>query len=398
MQVRLANGKGEDFYPYNLELEEGFSSIFKGVLTLLSGKLYTHEELTALLDQSASVTIAQRLQDTKTMRTRYLHGIVTGVKSTGVFSAGDKQDCYSYALTIEPAFVRLAHSRLTESFYRLSPPEIIGKILSKYGLTAHFSKEYINTSKYCAKLMFEQNETSDLNFIRELLGLYGLSFTFRHPRTEKGRLGAEELFFSDGYRYPVSDVDYSDNRKIPDVSRFDSASSGEADNLWKMDAWVMEDGIGVDGVELKAPYPNANYGSDKWRQGKTSGKDRFYSYRRQFHGYIRDAVNDEIDRDIMYILEARKRSLDIAKSSWYGTAPNLLLTPGRIFDLNRYYGVRNKSLVTALVTGIRLHCRTTWPQYLAVSPAEEGNAEELRVEAACMNYGGAVTDKRYCPV
>jgi hypothetical protein len=398
MQVRLANGKGEDFYPYNLDLEEGFSRIFKGTLTLLSGKLYTHEDLAALLDQSLSLTITQRLQDAKTVRARYLHGIVTGVKSRGVFNGGDKQDCYSYVLTIEPALARLARSRLTESFYRLSPPEIIGKLLSKYGVSAHFSREYINTSKYCAKLMFEQNETSDLSFIQELLDLYGLSFTFRHPKAEKGRLGTEELFFSDGYRYPISDADYSDNRKIPDVSRFDAAFSNEGDNLWKMDAWSMEDGIGVDGVELKAPYPNANYGSDKWRQGKTAGKDRFYSYRRQFHGYIRDAVNDEIDKDIMYILEARKRSLELAKSSWLGLAPNLLLMPGRIFELNHYYGTRNKSLITALVTAIRLHCRTTWPQHLAVPPAEVSNAEELRVEAVCMNYGSAVTDKRFCPV
>jgi uncharacterized protein involved in type VI secretion and phage assembly len=301
-------------------------------------------------------------------------------------------------LTIEPVLARLACCRLTESFYRLSPPEIIEKIFAKYELTAHFSREYINISKYSAKLMFEQNETSDLSFIQELLNLYGLSFTFRHPKVEKGRIGTEELFFSDGYRYPVSDLNYSDNRKIPDVSRFDAASSNEEDNLWKMDAWNMTDTIGVDGVELKAPYPNANYGSDKWRQGKTTARDRFYSYRRQFHGYIRDAVNDEVDKDIMYILEARKRSLDLAKSSWLGAAPNLLLMPGRIFELNHYYGLKNKSLITAIVTAIRLHCRTIWPQHMAVSPAEMGNTEEVRVEAACMNYSSSVTDKRFCPV
>lgn len=359
---------------------------------VLTKTKHTHEDLLQILDQRISLRISQTLEDGKTKRTRWVHGIITGIKSSGFFGSGT-DGCYGHALTIEPALARLRFTQSTESFYQKTPAETIKAMLDKHALGAQFPPEYFKRV-YSKKLMFEQHGTSDLDFIQGILNLYGISFTFQHKKAPQAALGEDALFFTEGDVFPVSDFAYSDKRTIPPVGQFDFQTSREEQNIWKMDAWTMTDAIGVDGLKLNAAYPNANYGADNWSAGITERGKRCLTYTHIFHGYRQDTDTQEIDGDIDLTLQAWYRSRQIAKSCWTGEALNLLLTPGCVFNLSRFYGNADKAKISALVSAAVLHCRTVWPSTLGVSPRGTEAGEALTVKAQCMNYSGE-TDKRF---
>jgi uncharacterized protein involved in type VI secretion and phage assembly len=79
LALHLAGGACADLYPWDLVLEEGFSRLYRGELTVLSAKKHTMEELSGLLDKGISLIITQILGDAKTRRTRSFHGIVSGL-------------------------------------------------------------------------------------------------------------------------------------------------------------------------------------------------------------------------------------------------------------------------------------------------------------------------------
>ncbi|MDR3337966.1 MAG: phage late control D family protein [Treponema sp.] len=393
--LHLAGNLCPDFYPYELFLEEGISTVYKAELTILTDTLHTREDLLDLLDKAATITVFQNL-DGALKRSRFLHGIVTGVKNRGVFSNGKEKDCYSHVLTIESCLARLRYNRATAPYYRISPVEAIREILKKNQLGAD-DITYLERTAYSKHLLFEQQETSDLEFIQGLLYLYGLSYTFCQPAPSgNGGLGQAELYLSGGKRYPAPGAVYSDKRKIPDTLQFDFLRSDEPGNIWKMDAWSMADRIGTDGLEVNASYPDANHGSPNWRAGETGPLKRYFAYNRLFHGYERNTPTAEIDDDIMLILDARRRTLELSKSVWTGEAANLLLQPGAILELAHFYGKNNNTRIKARITASRLHCRTSWPQTLAVPP-EGAAGETLNTAVTCMNYGGGNDrEKRFC--
>jgi uncharacterized protein involved in type VI secretion and phage assembly len=393
--LRFAGGGFEDFYPYEFFLEEGFSKTYRGELNIISGKLHTREDLSELLDKKVSLNISQRLGDEKTYRTRWVHGIVTAVEAHGVFISTKLQDAYWYVLTIEPEFARLRYTRSTESFYKVNPVDIIEKLLNRYGIKGDFSKDYLDRRKYGQKLMFEQVETPVLGFIQHLSYLYGLSYTFCHPKAQGAHLGETGLYFTDGERFPHSDTVYSDNRKVPDTLAFDFLSRDEGQSIWKMDDWRQMDRIGTDGLELTASYPETGRGNHEWRRGSANNNDRFHNYNRMFHGYFRDAGEKEIDDDLKLILDARYRSLELSKTRWEGDAENIALTPGTMFELSHFYGTRDNTRLTALVTGIKLRARTIWPPALAVVPGVAAEGELVSVQAECIDFGKN-SAKRFC--
>jgi hypothetical protein len=279
----------------------------------------------------------------------------------------------------------------------MNPPGIFEAILEKYGMTASMEQQYISRTKYSSHLRFDQSGLSDLDFIKNIAALYGISFTFVHPRVANGTtLGASGLYFSDGRRFPLSAVLYSDKQEEPDTVNFDFLKAAEAASLWKMSLWNMTETIGVDGVSINALYPNANYGSDQWKMGSVAKGNRFVSHSRLFHGYERQTPESEIDRDIAMILEARQGIAGQAKSRWTAGAPNLALRPALILKLSHFYGAVDNEAFTALVTGIRLHHRVLWPSDLAVSPEGSNSGEVTEVTADCIDWGTNV-EKRYYP-
>jgi hypothetical protein len=391
--LRFSGGGFTDFYPYELELKEGLSRVFRGKLALLSGTRHTMEELADLLDQRVSLSLTQRLADERTYRTRWLHGIVSAVECGGIITGAGKQDCYLTVLTIEPALARLRHTLHSESFSRLNPADIAERILARSGIEGFFAEDYIDRRKYGQHLLFVESDESRLDFLERILRLYGLSYTFRHPKAEASQLKDEELYFSDGERFPVSDVAYSDNRKVPAVKRFDFLSKDEGQSLWKMDGWTMESCIGMDGINLSAPYPESSRRNYEWRRGTGS---RFYDYTSQFHAYERGTMEAEVDADLKLILDASYLALHLAKTSWEGAAENLELLPGVMLELAHFYGSGDKDLITALVTGSWLRARTVWPADMAAPPeAAQGELVELRI--SCIDFGRD-SQKRFVPI
>jgi uncharacterized protein involved in type VI secretion and phage assembly len=395
LNLHLAGGACEDLYPWDLVLEEGFSRLYRGELTVLSEEKHTMEELSGLLNKGVSLTLSQKLGDDKTGRTRYLHGILTGVRSAGVFSNGQVKDCYSYVLIIEPELARLRFTRLTAPYYRMNPPDIFEAILNKYGLKARIERAYCSRTKYGKNLLFDQSEVSDLDFLRDIAGLYGISFTFVHPKIQAEALGAADMYFSDGETFPLSDIVYSDEREEPKTVSFDFLSAGEERQTWKMDSWAMTKAIGFEGCKLNAAYPNANYGSPQWKWGNIEKGARYANYSRLFHGYDRQAGTGEVDDDITLILEAQRRAAEEATSRWTAGTANLALRPGLILELGHFYGMNDQDLITALVTGTKLHHRVRWPADLAVGMEGDGG-EISEVRGECIDWGGSAA-KRYCP-
>jgi uncharacterized protein involved in type VI secretion and phage assembly len=395
MTLRLAGGGYEDLYPWDLVLEEGFSRLYRGELTVVSELKHTLGEFSGILDKGISIALAQKLGDGKTLRTRYFHGIVTEIRNAGMFSNGKVKDCYSYVFVIEPELARLKFTRLTAPYYRMNPPDIVEAILNKYGIKARIEQNYVSRTKYGRNLLFDQSESSDLDFLKSITGLYGVSFAFTHPKNQNTALGTADLYFSDGEKFPLSGILYSDKREEPRIVNFDYLSATEDENIWKMDGWAMANAIGVDGFYLNATYPQTNYGSDQWQWGKTAKSDRHITSSRLFHSYDKNTPAVEIDADIRLILDAQRRTAEQAKSRWTAETANLALRPGLILELRHFYGMKDRELITALVTGITLHHRARWPTHLAVH-MEGSGGEITEVQGYCMDWGSG-TEKRFCP-
>jgi hypothetical protein len=395
MEMRLAGGGFDKLYPWDLVLEEGFSRLYRGELTALSPAKYTAAELSAVVDNGISMTIREKLADGKTYRIRYLNGIVTSVCCTGVFCEGTKNDCYTYIFVIEPELVRLKFTCFTVPYYRVNPADVFNSVIGKYKIPVQIKDEYISLNKFTKNLMFNQDNTPDYDFIDKIARLYGISFTFTHPAPSDSGAGAAELYFSNGEKFPVSLVTYSDKRKTDAILKFDFLSSDEGQNIWKMKRFSIAGGIGVDGFKLNAMYPSRNYGSEEWKTGKTAAGNRYLSYGSLFHGYDVDAESGEIDDDIKLILAAKARASDIARTRITGTAENIALCPGTILELRHFYGQRDGTVNTVLVTGIKLHRRARWPADLAVrTEFETGEAGEVIFSGIDW---GKDTEKRFCP-
>jgi hypothetical protein len=385
--LRLVDNLYPDLKPYEVTLEEGFSVPWRANLTVLSATRHSHTELVEkLLDQKASLTIAQRLPDKNTFRKRYLHGIVTAVKSLGVFSATStgKKDCFSWILKIESELSRLRYTRETSrSYYRKTPADVIEELARKHDINIRIPQNLLNRSDFGSNLNFEQVEMTDFDFFLNMLYMYGISYTSVHEKA--AGLGQGELVFFGGESLPVTPLEYTDNRKVPEMEEFDFLSSNEAAGVWKMAAWSMEDTIGVDSVAI--------LGGDGQRVGK--GKNCF-SYGPLFHGYDVKVASEEVRDDVKRILEARFRILELEKTRWRGEAGTLVLRPGCVVNLSHFYGAQDKEAITAKITRARLEARTLWPQDLAVPPERAAEKESLKAEVLAMNYGKTLANKRFC--
>ena len=274
LSIRFPQNRFADFYLYDLTLTEGISELYRADAVILSDTLHTYEQLAEALSLKATISVTQRLNDSKTTRTRYFSGIVTEISHAGIFYGSNKQDCFCYRLTIEPEMSRLRHVVRKVAYTRKTPLDVITEMLSEYGIVPNFSEEFISRRPFNTFCIYNQETEPDERFLKRLLSLYGLSFTFRHKKAPADGSGETELYFSAGELFPDgTDISYSDGRALPPVSDFDFRSSDEARNLWKLDRWTMENKTGFDGVLLHESYPNANVGSGAWKAGKTNPGD-----------------------------------------------------------------------------------------------------------------------------
>ena len=401
LSLKIAGDDYDDFYPYELSLEEGFSKVYRAELTVFTKNRREQKDMRKLLERKASLVVSQRLTGGQITRHRYVHGIITGTTSLGIVSRGEDGNkgaaCFRHVITIESELSHLRHTSLNCPYYRKTPPDIIEEIFSRYGIRAEFPDKYINRSNFSKNVMFEQTDISDIDFIHRIMDMYGLSWTFAHGKVSQSGLGTAELFFSEGSRFPPPWYDYSDKRKIPEIERFDFMNYDERQNVWKMDRFSMESGIGVDGLEVTAPYPQENHGSREWRWGSIGPGKRYHSYKSLFHGYERGTPPEGIDADMQRMLEARRIAHTIAKENLDGAAENIALMPGLIFELKHFLGPSSDAALTALVTDSRLHVRAMWPRDLAAPPAGEEPGELARVEFSAKDWG-MDSENRFCRI
>jgi len=243
--------------------------------------------------------------------------------------------------------------------------------------------------------MFEQTDISDLDFIYNIIGMYGISWTFVHEKAADGSLGTAQLDFSEGSRFPQPFYEYSDKRKISEIEQFDFLDYNESKNIWKIDSWHMESTIGVEGMEVSAPYPQTNYGSTEWRWGDVQPGKRYYNYNMLFHGYERGTPKEEIDADIKRILEAKRVALAAERENWKGCAENIALMPGLIFELKHFQGAKDDTVISAMVRDSRLHIRSLWPRDMAAPPDGKEPGELVQTEFKAVDWGKD-SEKRFC--
>jgi hypothetical protein len=243
--------------------------------------------------------------------------------------------------------------------------------------------------------MFEQSGVSDLDFINRIIDLYGISWHFIHGKPAQNGLGTTELHFSEGNRFPPLFYEYSDNRKIAETEYFDFLNYDEKQNVWKMDSWRMESGVGVEGLELNAPYPEVNYGSREWRWGDIEPGKRYHSLNSMFHNYERGTPLEEIDKDIKRMIEAGRIAFTLDKENWTGVTENIVPSPGLILELKHFYGPQDNTAISALVTDSRLHIRSLWPRDLAALPGGAEPGELARTEFYATDWGKD-SEKRFC--
>lgn len=397
LSIKFPGGKFDDFYVYDLVMEEGISELYKAEVLVLSDKAYTFEQLSEALDLNVTISITQRLPKSTQKRTRWFSGIVTAVEHSGVFYSSDKKDCFSYRLFVEPALSKLKHITRKASYNRKTPIDVLSEILSEQGIRANFNEEFVSRRPFNAFGIYDQHEESDYAFVKRLTSMYGLSFSFKHLKPASNGLGDVDLFFSAGERYPDwTETVYSDGRAIPAVSRFDFRTENVSDSVWRLEHWSMKRRDGYDGVMLQETYPNSNVGSYDWKVGKTDNKNKRRVYTAHFHGYARDVDKNFVDSDVALILKAQYASFQLDKDDWTGKGDNLLLTPCRMFSLSRFYGMRSSETVSAMVTKSQTRCRSKWPTALAVAPDMTSEREVTEVAFKAMNYGGR-SDKRFCP-
>jgi len=387
LTLKIAGDGHDDFYPHELTLDEGISRVYRATLTVFTKTARKQKELRELLERRISLVVSQRLAGGVAMRNRYVHGIITGIANLGVVSRGEGAPCFRHVITIENELAKLRHTNLNCPWYGKTPPEIIGEMLSRYGIRGEFSDRYINRNNFTKNLLLEQTATSDLDFIRRIMALYGISWAFIHGKVSRNGLGVAEFYFSEGWRFPHPIYDYSDNREIPEIEYFDFQDFADKQNAWSINDWCMESSMGVDGFEVTAHYPQANHGSREWNWGETGYGKRYHNYGSLFHGYQRETPLEEIDADIKRIIEARRAAFVMAKESCKGETENVMPMPGLILEVGHFYGKGDSGTVPALVTDSKLHVRAKWPRNIVALPIGGEPGEMARVEFTAKLWG-----------
>lgn len=397
LNIKFAGGKFEDFYVYDVTMKEAISDLYEADVLVLSDKAYTYEQLAEALFLNVTLSITQRLSKATQKRTRWFSGIVTAIEHLGVFYASDKKDCFSYRVHIEPPMAKLKYITRKAAYNRKTPIDVLSDIFAGQELSANFAEDFVSRRPFNSFGIYEQDEESDYDFLKRLTSMYGLSFSFKHLKAASNGLANTELYFSTGERFPDwAEIAYSDGRSVPAVSQFDFRTENGDKNLWKLDSWSMNRKDGYDGVMLQETYPNSNVGSYDWKVGKTEDKDKRRVYTSHFHGYARDVDKKSVDDDVALILQAKYRSFQLDKDIWKGSGDNLLLTPCRMFSLTHFYGLKNDTAISTMITQTQTHCRAKWPATLAVAPDINGNEEITEVSFSAMNYASS-SGKRFCP-
>jgi hypothetical protein len=87
----------------------------------------------------------------------------------------------------------------------------------------------------------------------------------------------------------------------------------------------------------------------------------------------------------------------LAHENWTGRAENILLLPGLIFELGHFYGSKDNSRITALVTASRLRVRSLWPKDMAAPPQDAETGELAEMSFGAVDWGKD-SAKRFCGV
>ncbi|MCQ2914188.1 MAG: phage late control D family protein [Alphaproteobacteria bacterium] len=382
LKLSFVDKKLEDFYLYNIDLEENLSFDYKATCIALSEKPHTVEELKEVLGFKADIQIIQ-FDERQNSRKRYLSGVVTSIEHLGLFCRLEKSEVFAYKFTVEPQVAVLKNVIKLQAYNNTNVYDVINEVSQQYGLGFILNENYILKDDYIPKCNYNQNEVSTYHFLKEIFEMYGLSLCYNHSKD------ATQVFVTNGNKVPVaSALEFSkgkdDVEKPYNIDLYKYKNDDDA-NLLHMDQWNMKTSLGVDGVRLLETYPNSNVSGEEWKTKGFEDKKRFVEYTRHFHMYAYGCTKEEVDKDVKTILEAQQRRNDINKDLWQGKASNIMLMPGRLIKVFHAYSNKDNSALFALINKTHLNVYARFPTNLAqLVDLEKSNKFEVSIEA--MNY------------
>jgi hypothetical protein len=246
-------------------------------------------------------------------------------------------------------------------------------------------------SSYSSKLMYDQIDQTDYEFISSLMAMYGLSYCFAHPISSK-YAGLSQLYLSSGYTFPHPGDTTKYNALLQTKTSDTIPALGDADPAWEtwdttgwsnytdtpaldwaiessnddlskqaLSKWSIEGRIGTDRVLLDSPYPNGELRTGSaWAVGGADSTERFTHHNRFFHAYRRDAATTDVDADVAKILAAEQCAEACAQTVWSGKTANMLVCPGERVTVSNGGPDASGTPLTVRVTAIELVAQENW--------------------------------------
>lgn len=146
---------------------------------------------------------------------RYISGKITNILYKGILKKDDKNNIYLYEITIQPPFVELMKAKKSKSYLDKNIKDIIQEILDENNIGSYDLNDIDgnNLIQRSSKILINQHNETDYEFLMRLLLFYGINYYFIHINKnseEKTTLRFTSKIFSDVKFMNVDD----DNRHI----------------------------------------------------------------------------------------------------------------------------------------------------------------------------------------
>ena len=345
LDIKISDGDYGDFFPLSVNLIEGISEPYKAVITVLTVKSRTLNEVREILGKQVSLTIRQYINNGKTC-SRFLSGIISGYKNKGVIyskavsaSLGSgRATCVCYEFTVEPAISAATYGKKSRTFRNQTIIDVIKAIGNEYGTEFINALESFDERLSSKNTVYHQSNESDLAFIGRLLVSYGLNYYFINDKDSF----EPKVYLTDRDTFkPFSTVYYNDTEKdSASVQECILAHVGQPENI-----------ISLSNFEVTE---HANH--------KEFSESRLSSYGYEYNKSYGDG-EEIIDKSL--IRSSLKTYFKNIGSYWSGSGGHCSLMAGAKLSVSGFSTDDNDKL-SCLIARSSLYCKSPWPVSMAL--------------------------------
>ena len=356
LDIKISDGDYSDFFPLSVNLIEGISEPYKAVITVLTVKSRTLNEVREILGKQVSLTIRQYINNGKTC-SRFLSGIVSGYKNKGVIYSkavsaslgSERATCVCYEFTVEPALSAATYGKKSRTFRNQTLIDVIKAIGNEYGTEFINALESFDERLSSKNTVYHQSNESDLAFIGRLLVSYGLNYYFIHDKDSF----EPKVYLTDRDTFkPFSTVYYNDTEKdSASVQECILAHVGQPENIISL----------------------SNFEVTEHTNHKEFSESRLNSYGYEYNKAYGDG-EEIIDKSL--IRSSLKTYFKSIGSYWSGSGGHCSLMAGAKLSVSGFSTDDNDRL-SCLIVRSSLYCKSPWPVSMAL-PDYKGFDEKER--------------------